>query len=979
MMRERALSNSIRMLCLGGFALTVQTAYAQQAPVLPDAIQTVQVTGSRIKSPNADSPSPLQILSATDIAASGATNLQELLQKNPTMGTPTTSRTNSNFLTSGGGITTVNLRNMGDSRTLVLVNGRRFVAGVAGDTAVDLNTIPTDFIERVEMLTGGASATYGSDAVAGVINIILKRNFNGMTIDAQGGKSDRGDDEKRKLNLTWGTTSADGNSNIMTHFGYTKQGAVLSKDRDFSAVDQFSKMVGSSGDPADAFVPIRPFYSSFAPQGTFIYGTRASERFTYDANGNVIPVSTNGSATQAPTGFNRSQYRSIAVPTERYLFATNGNFAFNQDHSAFFEGTYAQTRNSTNIEPFALSAADLYPGSGGQVPAEFMVDGRLVRNPIVPQYLFDRIKDNDGDGLRDYTFTRRLAEVGSRHSDADRGTFRLATGLKGTIKDWNYEAFVSYGKTKESQVSTGQVNVMNFRNALEAIPNPSGGVMCRDANAREEKCVPINVFGRNTISPEALKYVTAPGSLDNSIIQKLAGASISGDLFQLPAGPLAVALGFEYRKEESSSIADPLTQSGQNAGNAIPPTFGKYDVREGYVEARVPLLKDAPFAKQLSLLTAYRHGDYSTVGKTNSWNAGFEWAPINDVKFRGTKAVSTRAPNIIELFQPPSQDFPSVTDPCEGVTATSQGKFDAACRADPGVMLNIQRNGAFTLTQPDRQGVSGYNRGNPKLQAEKGKSTTVGVVLTPRSIPVLSKFTFTADYFKIDIEDAIVGTPRQYSLEQCYSGANPAFCSFITRWPTFTGNASAGAIRYSDTAVSNSGGLGTKGVDLTASWSDRVGPGRLNAHMAYTYVKTLWNQPLPGADIDENAGEISEFVGSATPKHKAVLNLAYKWGPWGVSSTTTYNGKVYLDDQFLKGFEVAPRSAGIGAKTYNDFQFTYALKKSTELYLGIDNAFDVKPPPIISGLPGNATGTETDAAAYDPIGRRYYFGVRVSL
>jgi outer membrane receptor protein involved in Fe transport len=953
----------------------MHAAQAQEAQATPDAITTVQVTGSRIRSPNADSPSPLQILSSADIAASGATNLQELLQKNPTLGTPTLSRTNSNFLTSGGGVATVNLRNLDDSRTLVLVNGRRFVSGVPGDTAVDLNTIPTDFIERVELLTGGASATYGSDAVAGVVNIILKKNFNGFLFDGSIGHSDKGDDFKKKLALTWGTTSADGNSNVMGHFGYTKQGAVFSRDREISAVDQNSLMI-STGDPKDAFTPRRPFYSSFAPQGRFFTDTGT---FTYDRAGNVIPWNTNGSATQAATGFNRSELRTIAVPTERYLFATNGNYAFNENHSAFFEGTYASTKVSTNIEPFPLGAESIYPASGGQVPAEFMVNGVPTRNPIVPQYLYDRISDTDGDGLRDYYFTRRMSEVGARHSDVDRDTFRLATGLKGSFMNWNYEAYVSYGKTKESQVSTGQVNVLNFRSALEAIPDGNGGAMCLDPNARAQGCVPINVFGFNSISPAALAYVTAPGSLATAVTQKLAGVSINGEAFELPAGKIGVAAGYEYRKEESSSIADPLTQAGLNAGNAIPPTFGKYNVKEFFVEARVPVLKDQPFAKQLNFLGAYRRGDYSTVGNTNSWNAGFEWAPISDVKFRGTRALSTRAPNINELFSPPSQDFPTgLTDPCLGVTATSTGASSAACRADPGVAANIAKNGVFTQTQSDLQGISGYNRGNANLSAEKGHSTTVGLVVTPRSIPVLNKFTFTVDWFKINIEDAIVSTPRQYALDQCYGGGNTSFCQFITRWPAGSVAFSPGSIHFSDTAVSNSGGKGTTGVDLTASWADRVGPGRLSGHVAYTHLRTLYDQPLPGAEKDENAGEISS-LGTTAPKNKAVINLAYKVGPFGISSTTTYNGKVALDDQFLKQFDLAAGSVGVGSRTYQDFQFTYSLKKAVELYLGIDNAFNTKPPPIISGLPGNVTGTETEASTYDPIGRRYYVGVRVSL
>ncbi|MYM21895.1 TonB-dependent receptor [Duganella sp. FT135W] len=977
MMKETVLSRSVRMICVAGMAISTQVAFAQDA-ALPDAVQKVQITGSRISAPGAESPSPLQILSSADIAASGAINLQDLLQKNPTMGTPSLSRTNSNFLTSGGGVSTVNLRNLGDARTLVLVNGRRFVSGVPGSSAVDLNTIPTDFIERVELLTGGASATYGSDAVAGVVNIILKKNFEGVLLDAQTGKSEKNDDSKKKIALTFGTTSADGASNLMGHFGYSKQGPVFSRDRDASAIDQTSSI--SQGHPELAFVPRKPNYSGYAPQGHFYAD---AEDFTYDKNGNVIPWSTNGKAGVGATGFNRSDLRTIAVPTERYLFSLNGNRTLNENHSAFFEGTYAQSKVSTNIEPFPLGSDSIYKGTGGQVPAGAIINGKLVKNPLVPQYLWDRISDNDGDGIPDYFFTRRLSEFGARHADADRSTFRIATGLKGTLpftKEWNYETYVSYGKTKEAQSSTGQVNIPNLRYALDAIPDGNGGAVCHDANAVAEGCVPINIFGANTISPAALKYVTAPGSLQTAVTQKLAGGSINGELWELPAGKVGVAAGFEWRGEDSSSIPDPLTQAGLNAGNAIPPTFGNFNVREVFVETRVPLLKDKPFAKELTFLGTFRHGDYSTVGSTNSWNAGGEWAITSDVKVRGTRAQSTRAPNINELYTAPSQDFPSgLVDPCEGVSSSATSALATNCKAAPGVAANMAAHGGvFTLSQADQQGISGYNSGNPSLKAEKGRSTTIGVVVTPRSIPLLSKFTFTADYFNIKISDAIVSTDRQYALDQCYNQNNQNFCKFITRRPGQTGNLSAGSIQYSNTAVTNSGGTGTEGVDLTASWTDKVGPGRLSTQLSYTYLRELWNKATPDAERNNDVGEVTSAQINA-PRSKAVLNSAYKWGSFGATWTATYTGPVALDDQFLKSLSITPGSVGVGSRTYNDFQFTYDVKKSVQVYLGINNAFNAKAPPIITGLPGDTTGTETDASTYDPIGRRYYLGLRVTL
>jgi iron complex outermembrane recepter protein len=965
-MFKRTRIATAAVVALGG-ALALP-AVSQQAP----APERIEVTGSRILSLGADSPSPLQVLSGEDIRASGVVNLQDLLLKNPTMGTPAISRTNSNFSTSSAGVSTIDLRNLGTARTLVLVNGRRWVSGVPGSQAVDLNTIPTDFIDRVEIFTGGASSTYGSDAVAGVVNIILKRNFEGLTLEAQKGQSRYNDDKQDKFSLTMGVNAPNGKGHLMGHFGYSKQGPVYTSDRPWAAVDQASIGAFISGEAADMFSIQRPFLSSFAPQGRFFIspGVNTQSR-TFDRAGNLVSWSTNGPAGDGvgATGFNRSEFRSIAIPTERWLIATKGEYALNDNHNVFFEGTYAQTNTKTRLEPFPFDvAADTY--ANAQIPAEFLINGVMVRNPLVPTSLYNLLTVRNADGARVYGATRRLSEVGNRGATADRSTFRVVAGLKGTVfKGWDYDLWAGYGSTGESQLSNGQVNVANFRNALEAIPGANGTVVCRDANARAEGCVPINIFGFNTITPAALAYVSAPASLVTFANQKLMAGNITGEIGQMPAGPVGLAAGFEHRKEFSRSEFDPLTQTGGNAGNALPPTRGQFDVTEVYAEIKVPLLKNLPAIRSLVFSGAARASEYSTVGSTNSYNAGLEWVASSDLKFRATKALSTRAPNVDELYSPPQQTFPTgIVDPCLNVTNTTAGTAAERCRADAGVRANIAANGSFTLNQADLQGISGFNRGNPLVKQEKGNSITAGLVFTPRAIRGL---TVTVDYFDISIDGAIVSTPRQFILQQCYSG-DATFCQFVTRRQANVGANSAGSLSFIDSGVSNSGELATKGWDLTAAYSTRVGPGNLTTRLAYTRVIDQYSIPLPGSDKDSIVGE----VGAA--KDRLGLTLGYKWGPFGVSSQTTYIGKSTLDDQFLLDYGLEPKSIGVGAKTYNDLYFSYDYKKA-QFYFGIDNVFDVKPPPIITGLPGNITGTETASDVYDAIGRRFYIGVRMAF
>jgi iron complex outermembrane recepter protein len=960
--------------------------YVSSGPVLAQTPERIEVTGTRIRSINADAPSPVQVITAAEIAKSGVVNLQELLLKNPVLGAPAISRNNSNFSTSSAGVAVVDLRNLGTSRTLVLVNGRRFVSGVPGDQSVDLNSIPTDFVERIEILTGGASSLYGSDAVAGVVNIILKKSFEGASVDLQLGESAKGDDKKKKFSLTLGTAGNNGRTSVMGHLAVSEQGAVFSRDRSASAVDQIS--LGTQGSaatrkPEDLFTARTPFFSGFTPQGYFFTDNNT---FTYNRAGAVVSANTNGTGGVEPTGFNRSEIRTIAIPTKRALIGVKGEHAFNDEHSVFFEGTYAASKTRTQIEPFPLASDDILPASGGQVPAGRLVNGVVVRNPLVPDHIWNDISDTDGDGVPDYFFTRRMSEVGNRGNQADRDTFRFVTGMKGDLsKTISYDAYVGFGATKEAQTSSGQVNVLNFRYALDAIPdaddvNSNGNrteAVCADATARAQGCVPVNVFGRGAVSSAALKYVLAPGSLTTSTTQRIAGLSVNGEAFQMPAGAFAFAAGLEFRKEASRSEFDALQQAGLNAGNAIPATAGGFDVKELFAEARIPLLRDIIAVKQLSATIAARGSDYSTIGSVNSWNAGLEWEVTSDFKVRLSRTQSTRAPNINELFSPPSQNFPTgLTDPCLGVTPTSTGVVSERCRAAPGVNANIAANGGvFSQTQADQQGVSGFDRGNPDLKQEVGRSFTAGLVFSPTSIPALRGLNFTLDYFKIDIKDAIVATPRQFALTQCYSG-DASFCKFITRRAQRAGPNSAGSLDLIDSADSNSGGSGVEGIDMTVSFSGNFGPGRLNSRLAYTYFKEGFDIPLPGSARDPFAGEVD------APKHKFTLGLGYEFGDFGISTTTTYIGKSALNDQFLaSNFSPSGRvpagSVSVAAKTYLDLQATYNLFKGTQLYFGVDNATNTKAPPVISGLPGNSTGTETAAGTYDPIGQRFYAGLKL--
>ncbi|HEY0596100.1 TonB-dependent receptor, partial [Sphingopyxis sp.] len=488
-------------------------AYAQDADVAAAdeaGADTIVVTCSRIARPELEGSSPVQVLSEASIVQQGSQNVADILNEMPSIGTGL-GRTNTNFATSGNGVATVNLRNLGANRTLVLVNGRRVAAGLGGTSAVDINNIPTDLLERVEVLTGGSSAVYGSEAMAGVVNFILKDDFEGIRGRVQAGITDEGDNGRQMLGLTVGKNFADGRGNITIAGQYDRDTGLRSNKRKISAEDV-------------------PFRSGYAPQGQFFVGDDA---YTYDPSGNLKE-----GFDSAVDGYNRNGDRYIAVPLERYLVNGLAHFDFSDSLTFFAEGTYARVKSRSRLEPYAFDNSD------AQLPDGTILPGLAFDNPFIPQTLLDRAAalnsdlDPDND-VSEIGFTKRSNGVFDRSNRAKREFYRAVAGFRGTLfNDWSWDAYYNRSQTIENTSSETALRDRLYY-ALDAVGADPATAVCRDAAARAAGCRPLNVFGANSASPESIAYITNDGQLSTyraKINQDVFAANISGPIFRLPGG-----------------------------------------------------------------------------------------------------------------------------------------------------------------------------------------------------------------------------------------------------------------------------------------------------------------------------------------------------------------------------------------------------------------------------------------------------------
>jgi outer membrane receptor protein involved in Fe transport len=663
---NKALRYAVSIASAGSLMTWLPAAQAQEEG--QTELEEIVVTGSHIKRDTFNYSTPVTVIDNVEISSTGTTNLGDLLQTVPQT-ISTFNNANTAFFTTFSGLSLTDLRFLGTDRTLVLVNGRRFVSGAppGGGYGVDLNSIPTAIIDRVEVLTGGASAVYGSDAVAGVVNIITRTDFEGIDLDVQVGASTEGDKNKEDVTFTVGGEFGRGGFAVVS-VGYSDDDPLRSRERDFSALD----LVYSDED-GDGFgeTPVS-LGSSFPPKGRLT--TPAGN--SWNGDGTAFEFS-DGVNNIPADNFNRAAFRTIYNPVERRFAAANASYPLTDRINAFTELNWSTVAADSEIEPFALSINDdAFQFSRGGNTGLDVASNLLMRDLLKANLLADGVTNTNQLGTSGWV--RRLLEFGPRASQVDRTATRALAGIDFALTDdWDIEFYASYGRTEQNQENTGQINTERAALALDVELAPDGvTIQCANELARIQGCVPFNPFGEGTITPAAVRYLQAPGNLKTIVEQEIVHLGISGDTgLQLPGGPLALAGGIEYRKETGAEINPGFNQTGIGGGNATAPTNGDFDVTEAYAEISVPVLS------RLTLDAAVRVGDYSTVGNQTTWKVGFDAAVLDSLRFRGTLSESVRAPNIADLFAGAGETYANVNDPCDGVDNTTTGQITDNCRS----------------------------------------------------------------------------------------------------------------------------------------------------------------------------------------------------------------------------------------------------------------------------------------------------------
>lgn len=1030
-------------------ALTVGApAYAQDADVTTDTAadsapaEAIVVTGTRLRSPNLESASPVTVVTAEEFALTGTTRVEDLINSLPQV----FAGQGGNVSNSATGAATLDLRGLGSERTLVLVNGRRLAPGTPSTSAADINFIPAALIERVDVLTGGASSVYGADAVAGVVNFVLDTDFEGFKVnlnygvynhdnrasqDIRGANDVRGfgyptgmvtDGGTFDATVAFGSSFDDGRGRVTAYAGYRKIDPVLQARRDYSACSLSANTVAGTASTGRLY---NCGGSATSATGTVFF----NEGFDDDFTSTLAQFGPNRTLLPGTTPFNFGPLNYFQRPDERYtagLFADyeissaikpylefmfmddrtvaqiapSGNFgntlSINCDNPLLGDGQRAALCNDANllVSPLPGDAFILTGNVAGENAARA---ARGLGEPILPTTPFNFI-----DPLTGATYNRAFAQIlrrnvegGARQDDLQHVSYRTVIGVKGDLSPaWSYDAYYQYGRNNYNQTYLNDFSVNRLGRALDVVTGPTGTPVCRSTlDGSDPNCVPYDIFSPGTVRPSdaAIQYLSTPGFSRGIVTQQVASGFVSGSLgeygFKTPWAEQGVdiVLGAEYRSEDLEFNSDTAFSTGDLAGQgaATLPVSGGFNVTEFFTEVRVPIAQDS-WVYDFTVTGGYRYSDYSTGVSTDTYKIEGEFAPIRDFRIRGGYNRAVRAPTVQDLFAPNLVGLGGSTDPCAGF---------AIAASDTGCLAQGLTVGQFVVPNPADQ-YNAFLGGNTNLEPEIADTYTVGVVLTPGFLP---GFTASVDYFNIDITQAIGGIGADTILAACTATADPFFCGLINRDPT--GSLWRSAQGFTTDVTQNIGGFSTAGIDAQVNYTTQVGDvGTLTFNFLGTYLDKLVTDTgvsIPGLDQTfDCVGLYGNVCGSPNPewRHQARLGFNFRSGI-GASLRWRYFDSVGLDSVETNtnlrntanagpspGGVARPGAAGFDSVNYFDLTFTFDAGDNFNFVLGANNVLDKSPPTTGSqACPAGACNGNVFAQTYDALGRYLFAGMTLDF
>jgi iron complex outermembrane receptor protein len=953
-----------------------------------ETLEEIVVTGSRIARPDYESASPIVSINASQFERSSATGVEAVVSRLPQF-TPDATSTSNN--PSNGGQGNLQLRGLGTVATLVLLDGRRIVPA-NGNGVVDVNVIPASLVESVDIVTGGASAVYGSDAIAGVVNFKLRDDFDGVQLDGGWDVTDQGDGEQYSVGLTAGGDFAAGRGKAYGYVGYVEREAVTQAEREFSAVTltYAGPEAGGTG-PGGAFLPEgsqtlpegrtimqipsqRPTQAAvdtlfagygYAPGSVALVGSGGFRNdFSVNADGTVFATGNrdpgsvaNFRGQQDPRlvndrayTYNYAPWNYLLLPLERLSAFARGSFEFTASAEAYAQALYADYTADLALAP--TPAAPLFvPATNQYIPADlkYLLDSRV--NPSA-----------------DFIQARRMEELGPRLSSNQHDVWQVTTGLRGRIfGSWNYDFYVQSAAYDSTETQSG--NVLRSK-IMELTFAADGGVAA---------CGGLDLFGLDSVSQECGKYISAPGTNRAGFDQSIVEATLTGAPLVLPAGDLELVVGVMHKRDEYFYRADPIGSVILADGAADIQGFNASDDIDGsdhntdlYMEVLVPLLEGEAGAERLEALLGYRHSDYASAGSVGAYKAELLYQPVQPLRVRTSFQHAVRAPSVYELYLPllptgygAEGDMQGeFIDPCD-VRSTQRSGTDAArvealCLAQG---IPADRIATFEDSNGFHEGVYG---GNPDLDAETADTLTIGFAVHSQfAHPLLARMQFSLDWYRIELEEAIAQVGADDYVPQCFDArVNPEFDPDHEVCRNFSRDPSTHDVVVSD-LYQNIVGYEVSGVDAQFDWSFDVGPGDAHLNWLVSWLDTFETTQVQGLEPVDEVGFVGTFLGGSLPEWKSNVNLTYNWGDFTLAGQWRYIAG--MRDLFVPEYQVPSYDY---LDVYTSYEFADGVLAGLTLRAAVENLLDDDPPLLPSQVQAN-----TDPSQYDVLGRRYSVGM----